>query len=862
MALRHRNTQTLAEPKGEDALVRFTPAAIEQIRRAIAETGGREVFFTGSLDGGGRVEAVRVCARGTENAVPALFDRLKVRDVVLHNHPSGNLAPSDADLDLAAIYSHHGHGVFIVDNDVSRVYTVVEPFIPDEAEHLQSRELEAFFRPNSPMARALPGFEVRPQQSEMMEAVAAAFNENGIVAVEAPTGVGKTLAYLLPAVVWSLRNKERVVISTRTINLQEQIIHKDVPLLQRCLNSKFTTCLVKGRQNYLCLRKLERLLSEATLFEEQATREQLDALAEWAEKTEDGSKEELPFVPERELWDRICSEADTCSMGHCPNQQKCFVSRARRQAAKADLLVVNHHMLFADLAIKKELEDFSALSVLPSYQRIIFDEAHSVEDSATEFMGASATRVGAIATLSRFQRMDREQERGLIPFLRLKLVKECHQVSVSEFEEIQKLIEGQLLPRLAEAREYVAAAFDALRSLVASKCREIGRDIKWRLTAAVLRDPELRHVHTTAVLPAVESVNDLTRVCGALLKKLEDIPPDPDGKESPIALEVIQLRAYVKRLERMANVLAEATSEELPENNVRWIEIDAENAHIVRVARCPLEVGPTLAEWLFGNLKTVVMTSATLTVQHRFDYLFERLGIDRVDPDRVNSVCLDSPFDFSEQALLGVVTDLASPDEKGFLDQSLEVIREALQITGGHALLLFTSFSALYYAYKRMNEELRARGITPLRQGEAARTRLLDRFRSDTASVLFATDSFWEGVDVAGRALQCVILPKLPFRVPTEPVLEARAEAIEARGGNSFLSYSVPQAVIKFRQGFGRLIRRRTDRGAVLVLDRRIVTKHYGRVFLDSLPGARLVRGSKRDVLDALAEFFAEIGED
>ena len=860
-APRNKHQKHLSDPAGEAAAGRLTPLAIEQIRDAIAQTGGREVFFAGALDPGGRVESVRVCARGSENAVPALFDRIKVRDVVLHNHPSGNLAPSDADVDLAAIYSHHGHGVFIVNNEATRVYVVVEPFLPDTAERLQSNELERFFRPDSPMARALPGFEVRPQQSEMMEAVAAAFNEDGIAVVEAPTGVGKTLAYLLPAVLWSIRNKERIVISTRTINLQEQIIHKDIPLLRRSLKAGFTSCLVKGRQNYLCLRKFERLLSEASLFEDEATRAQLDALAEWAGKTEDGSKEELPFVPERELWDRICSEADTCSMGHCPNQQKCFVSRARRQAAKADLLIVNHHMLFADLAIKKELDDFSALSVLPTYQRIIFDEAHSVEDSATEFMGVSATRAGALGTLSRFLRMERGQERGLIPFLRIKLVKDCHHVSVTEFEEIQKLIEGELLPRLAQARELVLAVFDVLRELVASKCREIGREIKWRLTEQVLQDADVRRFHAEHVLPAVDAVSLLAITAANLLRRLENLPP-PEGGESPIALEVIQLRAFTKRLERLAAVLAEATGEDLAENTVRWIEIDAVNAHFVRVARCPLEVGPSLAEWLYDKLKTIVMTSATLTVRHEFDYLFERLGLDKTSHDRIQTLSLDSPFDFSEQALLGVLTDLASPEEKGFLDQSLDVIREALEITGGHALLLFTSFSALHHAFRRLADDLRARGITPLKQGDAARTQLLDRFRADASSVLFATDSFWEGVDVAGRALQCVILPKLPFRVPTEPVLEARAEAIEARGGNSFLSFSVPQAVIKFRQGFGRLIRRRTDRGAVLVLDRRIVTRYYGRVFLESLPEARLVRGGREEVMEALNEFFAAIGED
>lgn len=845
--------------RGEDALRRITPSAIDHMRDAIAETGGREVFFAGSLDAAGRVCEVRVCARGNDDAVPALFEGLRVRDVVLHNHPSGNLEPSEADLDLASVYSAHGHGVLIVDNGLSRVYVVVEPFLPQDFERLDSEALARFFRPDGKLARTLPQFEVRPQQEQMMEAVAQAFNHDGIAVVEAPTGVGKTLAYLLPAALWAVRNKERVVVSTRTINLQEQIMHKDIPVLQRCLKEKFTSCLVKGRGNYLCLRKLERLLSEASLFDDEAMREQVEALAEWAEKTPEGDREDLPFVPERDLWERVCSESDTCAMGRCPDQQKCFVTRARRQVAKADILVVNHHMLFADLAIKRELGDFSALSVLPSYQRLVFDEAHSVEDSATEYMGISATRLGTLATLARFLRVERGQERGLLPFLRLKLVKECHQLAVDEFEVIQGLIERQVLPEIALARESLNTAFDALRALAASKCGEIGREIKWRLKPNILQDPDVRVVHAEAVLPAVEAVSKLNQSCLALLRLLQAIPPDPEAKGSPIELEMLQLSAYVKRLERIALALAESTSEEIAENTVRWIEIDAENPNFVRVARCPLEVGKPMADWLYGNLKTVVMTSATLTVRREFDYLFGRLGLDLVGRDRVNAVCLDTPFNFGEQALLGIFTNLVSPSEKGFLDESVIAIREVLRVSRGHAFVLFTSFYALDYTYRRLHEELRARRITPLRQGEASRTQLLERFRSDTASVLFATDSFWEGVDVAGRALQCVILPRLPFRVPTEPVLEARAEAIDVRGGNSFLSYSVPQAVIKFRQGFGRLIRRRTDRGAVVVLDSRIVTKYYGRIFLESLPGVRMVRGSGKEVLQALTEFFGEL---
>jgi ATP-dependent DNA helicase DinG len=841
---------------------RITPDAARFIQESIAEAKGQEVFFAGSMDQKGRVCKPRVLARGNSTAVPALFEQLDIRDVVIHNHPSGDLTPSEPDLGLASLYGNQGHGMFIVDNEVLSVYVVVEPFLPKDATPLDTAALGRAFSPDSPLARTLPHFEVRPQQARMMELVARAFNRNGIGIVEAPTGIGKTIAYLLPAVQWALLNKERVVISTRTINLQEQIVFKDVPLIQQVLGVDFQACLVKGRYNYVCRRKLSRFFAEATLFDDDESKDQLDHLAKWVEKTRDGSRSDLPFVPSRALWEQVASESDTCAMGRCPDQKRCFVTQARRDMAKADLLVANHHMLFSDISIKKETGDFSAMAVLPAYKRVIFDEAHSIEDSATEYFGVSTSFLGVMASLGRFQRVERGRERGLIPIIRAKLVKDCPQVGVRDFEEIQNLLEKLLLPALATCRQSLKVAFDALRALTAEQSGQIGRDVKWRLTEAVLDESLVRECHAAYVMPAVDDCRLFVRHCNRLFQFLDVIERAPNQEEAPLAVEAVQLRAFARRVENAANVLAEGTSEELQENTVRWIEIDSKKEEIVRVIRCPLEVGPPLAEWCYGQLASVVMTSATLTVNQEFNYLFSRLGLDRVSADRLESQILDSPFRFDQQALLGIATDLPAPNERDFLDSCVDAIDEALKISRGHAFVLFTSFYAMDFTFNRLADGLRQAGITPLKQGQTARTRLLDQFRSDTSSVLFATDSFWEGVDVAGESLQCVILPKLPFRVPTEPVQQARAEAIEDAGGNPFMAYSVPQAVIKFRQGFGRLIRRRTDRGVILVLDGRIVSKYYGRIFLKSLPGVRVVKGPRPGLSKALARFFAASEEE
>lgn len=843
------------ETLGETASARFAAEALEVVTSAIRQAGGREVFFAGALDKAGIVRTVRVLARGTEGAVPAITHDLEKGDVVIHNHPSGHIAPSEADLQLSTIFGFQGHGVYIVDNACARVYVVVEPLRDKPHALLDVDGLVRDLNPAGTLARSVPRFEFRPQQLDMMRHAARAFNEDGIGVVEAPTGVGKTFAYLLPAAHWAIQNKERVVVSTRTINLQEQIIQKDLPVIQTCLERPCSAVLVKGRSNYLCWRKLNRFMSESSLMEGETDKETMEALLAWARKTEDGSLSDLPFVPPRELWEEVCSEADTCRINQCPNSRQCFVGKARREVAKADLLVVNHHMLFSDLSVKRELGQFNGVGVLPAYSRVVIDEAHSVEESATEYFGAEATRNGAMSLIGRFIRVERGRERGLLPMLKMKIMRETHLVSFSEQTDFFNLIDNTLLPLLSALREGLSAAFQSLRNLTSERCKQLGRDVKWRLTEEVLKDPELREIHVVYVQPLVEEIQECALNVGKIAERVKAIPK-PEVGESPFLTELFQLEAYRDRLVRLAHVLAEGTSERLERNTVRWIEIDSSNKNIVRIVRCPLDVGEPLAEWVWSNLRSAVLTSATLSIRKEFQYFQGRVGLDKVCERHVEPLALGSPFDFEHQALLCVPTDLVPPDAPGFLDETVSCVRETLDITRGHAFVLFTSFYAMDYVYSKLERELKAGGITPLKQGQMARTPLLERFRSDASSVLFGTDSFWEGVDVAGDALQCVIVPKLPFRVPTEPIQEARAEAIERAGGNAFMGYTVPQAVIKFRQGFGRLIRRRSDRGAVIVLDRRIMTKYYGRMFLESLPAMRVVSGPRHGVFMALRTFF------
>ena len=847
----------VAVSPGEPADQRISPQIQTFIRDAVQTAGGGEVFIAGVPDAGGIITEARILARGNQDAVPAVFEGLRAREVLIHNHPGGSLCPSGADLILAARFAGDGHGSFIVDNDVTRVYVVVEPFLPQPLQLLAVDQIAALMGADGPVARGLGEYEHRPQQIEMASAVTRAFNEDRITVVEAPPGVGKTLAYLVPAILWTVRNRERVVISTRTITLQEQLIHKDIPLLRKALPEyPFEACLVKGRGNYLCRRKLARVLEESNLFDDEAQREQFSAIAEWAAVTQEGSLSDLPFEPARAVWERVNSEADTCQGSACPALQHCFVAKARRVMARADILVVNHHLFFADLAIRKLREVYSETAVLPSFHRVIFDEAHGIEDSATEYLGNSCAWSTVEQTLRRLRHGEGGKTRGLLPLLEHKLLRDCTTLDVDTYGLLTDIINLRVMPALDTARVAVQEAFLVLKQLAESFVDEGSREVKWRITPADTVREEIRQAGAKIILPALESFARLTRELDHLIEGLKQVPPSQPGEEPPLLGEALELTALTERLRAAGLLVAAMLSEEHPENEVRWVETDRNNDRFIRLFRCPLEVADHLREGVYDRMQTVIMTSATLTVGQDFGFFTRRVGLDLIPEARLERMMLTSPFDFRRQALLAIPTDGPDPGSSEFPAWLSDTLRHIFKVTRGHALVLFTSFQALRRAFRDLEPSLRGMGINPLWQGGAPRHKLLETFRRDRASVLFATDSFWEGIDVSGDALTCVILTKLPFRVPTEPVQEARCDAIERNGGNPFIEYSLPQAAIKLRQGFGRLIRTRTDWGAVIILDKRVVTRHYGGVFLRSLPEVTLSRQPLPEMLKALQVFF------
>jgi ATP-dependent DNA helicase DinG len=835
---------------------RLSAAAASAIRAAISDAGGNEVFLLGSLDEQQRVAAVRVIARGNRQAVPALLQVPRPGEVVIHNHPNGSLTPSDADLAVAAALGNNAVAVYIVDNLVTELYVVVEPHVGTRTAELPSEKATVLLAPGGPIAQRLAGYEHRPQQLQMLEAVVAAFNDNTTLTVEAGTGTGKSLAYLLPAIAWSLLNRERIIASTHTINLQEQLITKDLPFLATQPGLECTAALVKGRGNYLCRRKAAQVEEQGAVLIEDELQRELKELLAWARRTKDGSLSDHAVPPRREVWEQVVSENDNCLRTRCPYYSTCFFYEARRAAAKVDIIVANHHLLMADLALRKEIGSYTQNAVLPPARRVIIDEAHHLEDVATNYFGTHLTYAAIERTFNRL-RSTKHEAKGLLPALIMALESIEPAADATVATSAVRWIEQRLLPRRMSLLVDAEQCFTELRTGL----EDVVGD---RLTPGV--DQRIRIVPEIRELPYWHM---LERWLVRLGTALGDFAADFDGVceridqlSERIEKQVLFLNAELRAVQGRIAGFGEGLLQFIEEDDeiCRWFELRQRARSGSRMAfhAAPVAVAPLLRKALFEQFPTVVLTSATLAVGRRFDYLHERLGLSALsDPERVRTLRVESPFDFERQALLAVPRDLPDANDRRYEPATHEVMAETLRVTRGGTFVLFTAYGALCRAVAALGPTLSELGLTLLQQGESNRHLLLHRFVADPRAVLFATDSFWEGVDVRGEALRCVIITRLPFRVPTEPIEQARVEAIEAAGGNAFAQHTVPQAVIKLKQGFGRLIRSRTDRGAVVLLDSRVVRKHYGRIFFDSLPPARRIIGERPAVYAALRQFFS-----
>jgi len=653
--------------------------------------------------------------------------------------------------------------------------------------------LDELFSDAGLLKNSLPSYEARAGQQQMSKQIWEAFDEEKSALFEAGTGIGKSLAYLIPALLWSYKTGEKIVVSTYTIALQEQLLEKDIPMLQKALGIELRVVLAKGMGNYLCLRKLEEMVQHQGLLDQS-----IEPLERWAAKTNDGTKSAIPFSVSSELWGKVFAESDACSYIKCPHYKQCFFFKARAKVQDADLIIVNHHLLMADLLSKGNQ------SILPPYTRLIVDEAHHLEHVARSSLTKTLDRIQLFQMLAKVH-SDHHPEVS-----RLLHLRDALKPMGNKALDVRLSID---LP--GEKRELtlkINAAFDLLDQLFLNN----NQLYKWRLTAEFLKKPDWQE----RLVPAFLEVKEGLKRYGASLSSLER--EVQDELRSKVEGDLADIASTIDRIKEAVAIIDTFFKSESLED-VRWGEKTAEG---VILSLAQLDVAPYLEEKLFGKQKSSILCSATLTIGDQFEHVKKNLGL----REEVIEGVYPSPFDFKTRTRLMGFSDLPPPNAYHFIKEAAQVIREAIKISGGGAFVLFTSYDMLSKCAQELSD------LSFLKQGDRPRHQLLEDFKSQKNGVLLGTDSFWEGVDVAGEALRLVIIVKLPFPVPSEPLIEARAEYLKKQGRDPFNEDSVPQAVMKFKQGFGRLMRRKDDRGCVLCLDERLFNRPYGKTFLKSLP--------------------------
>ena len=909
---------------------RFTAEAAAIYRKEITQSGGVEVFAIGDLNKQGMVYKLTVHCRGNQYSVPALLSRPLPGQVVIHNHPSGILQASPADMHLANLYGEDGIGVVIVNNDVTEGFWVVEPHV-SKLELIDEAEIEDFFLEKLPLI--MPDFEPREGQLQMALEITQAMNNGEMAILEAGTGTGKSLAYLVPSVMWAVKNKTRVVVATYTITLQGQLINLDLPIL-KAAGLDFEHALVKGRRNYICKRKLEEEVNftkkrlqhlqknnssedshaeipnlgfSATPTSQnnknnktkqeyvQDARSYLDLLQTIEDYTKTysstqatnsgiaqnhtqmlnsdessiGSRSDISFPIADEVWEDIASDHEQTLRSRCPHYNSCFYYTARRKAAKAHILIANHHMLMIDMRFRAEN---NGEGLLPSYNRVIIDEGHHLEDAATSmFQQQVSTRVIRRSLTPIRNRKEKpsalERMKGHITS-GLALFENPHKTAMQLVEELEILV-----PQVWDLSD--------------SWMQQIANDFldpdtpHLRLRKNVEQDPRWKE----GLEPMLQRAEIKIGAIADKLAKLEDIISSIDEqtqiRDPQPFLDIQRTKRKMQDIARFFHLFRVASEEQTvsidtivqdpsttntttttiteTEETVRWIEkISGKNrVPTSALTMAPVEVGPVLREQLFLKLKSVVSCSATLTVDNKFEHYQNRIGLQNIPEGvHIRNAILPSPFDYQKQALLVIPKNMPDPQSKHYFPTAVKFIVRAIQASNGGCFILCTNYSLLRKLHAEVSKELKDQ-YRFFRQGEMGRTQLLDAFIQSQNGVLFGADSYWEGVSVKGERLRQVIITKLPFRVPTEPVQQARHEKLEVQGLNPFVHYSLPQAALRLRQGFGRLIRTQNDRGSVVILDSRVHKKWYGKIFLNSLPKMEICRDNCKESLQRMEQFFA-----
>jgi len=834
----------------------FTKKALDVMVRNIQDCGEKEVLFLGNIDPGGMVDIVIPYAWGNKYSVPALKKTLPDFDIVVHNHPSGNLEPSEADIAIASDLSgSYGTGFYIINNNATEVYTVVKFLKKTSISSIEPSSIIPYFEKDGYLRDLIDNFEYRIEQKQMVMDIIRAFNDSKFALIEAGTGIGKSFAYLVPSIIWAKTNKERVVISTKTINLQQQLIQSDLPKLMKDPRLKAEYALALGRGNFVCLRKLTYITQEDNImFDADFDLKSMESLLSWAKKTKTGLKSDYMSQLDNNIWNLVSSDYEKCHKIKCPFYEACFYFEHKRRLSSCDLIIVNHYLLAYDIFLKNSLISFDENALLPPFKHIIMDEAHHIEDIMSKCFTLEASNTQIYHLLRELH--NPVKNRGIL----LKMMVRHNHLDVLRLEsEIQDRLR-EIRDKVMEITGYIHDTYMKIEIEYESLLKNTSCFFK----DSYMRNGEIRHrienEESDYYMIIKDSLQNIFNILSSLYLDLKTVFKGyaclPQQILDIMDMDFIILKSIYRKMTYLISVFESFFS--IEDDRVYWIEFSQKyKTPVYRILNAPVLVGDFMNDALYSKLSSFVASSATLNVEDEFRFFEERTGLINLPEDQKIKSVYKSSFLTSKQALLLIPQGLSSPSEEIFYrEEVITAIHRYMSYLDGGVLILFTSRLFLEEAYDRLKDVIPATGKIPMKQGDMPRDRQLMEFKSRGNGVLFALDSFWEGIDVPGKALQSVIITRLPFKSPSDPIEQARYQYIEKQGRNPFYEYALPKAILLLKQGFGRLIRNKTDRGVVFILDNRIVQKRYGRRFLKALPECPVIHGSFSAITDSLNEHF------
>lgn len=812
---------------------RFSENSLLTIKKYIEENEYKSIILKATFDDNELIQEPFFLCQYKKKNFEEVLSKIKRDEIVIRTTKPNQLYPSDQELEVTEeLYNKKNIAYCLLSYELDDFY-----FVQDiDRVYLEQIDVKDYFSEEGILVRDI-GFEYRKEQEDMAHAVEKSVNENKKLIVEAGTGTGKTLAYLIPAIRWAVENKKKVIIATNTINLQEQLLLKDIPLAKSIIKEDFSYALVKGRNNYVCKRLFNELALGKNIDIETYSieaREQIEYILKWGHKTKTGDKADLPFEVLPEVRELIQSTTELCIGKKCPYRKECFYMKTRMEKLEADILISNHHVFFADLNVRAETDFDTEYLILPRYDMVIFDEAHNIESVARSYFSVEVSKISFTRLLNRiYQKKSRKKEKSAL----IRVEESIDDKSLKDTSQYIQLLnsikeETSILQNISD--EY----FDEIRKMYDSKADMPIRKTLNNFEMTKSRFLEnLREKKSFFERKMNEFLNDLMAFSNVI---------DEEKDKNPEVINFVNhIKIYKSYIDNFKFI-----NEFSNDDYIYWLDINAKRTNVVLTAT-PLNIAQKLSSVLFENLNRLIFASATLATNGNFNYFKNSLGLNE---EKCIEEIIKSPFNYDEQMSVYIPNDiLDSENINAFVTDASRFILEILTKTQGKAFVLFTSYTMLNQIYYSIGKKLKNAGFEVFLHGEKQRSQLIKEFKESKNPILFGTTSFWEGVDVQGENLSNVIITKLPFLVPTDPIVSAISKKIEEEGRNSFTDYQLPEAIIKFKQGIGRLIRKKSDSGNIFILDSRILKKKYGTLFIQALPSRKNIKIlSKDDIIDEI----------